>query len=139
MTNILGIAATALALVPAPCELVWRELVWREGTCTYVEADMRYVRCIRKGEAFLLDETLSYLVAFREELSGAVSRIQYEKVLEDNIRLYTSEKVFATRGTIRKDLLGLKDHTPDAISRAELALESQGYGGCGHELSDTDI
>ena len=39
MTNILGIAATALALVPAP-----RELAWREGTCAYVEADVRYVR-----------------------------------------------------------------------------------------------
>ena len=39
MTNILGIAATALALVPAPCELAWRE-----GTCAYVEADVRYVR-----------------------------------------------------------------------------------------------
>ena len=39
MTNILGIAATALALVPAP-----RELAWREGTCAYVEADVRDVR-----------------------------------------------------------------------------------------------
>ncbi len=33
MTNILGIVATALALVPAP-----KEQVWREETCSYVEA-----------------------------------------------------------------------------------------------------
>ena len=39
MTNILGIAATVLALVPAP-----KEQAWREGTCAYVEADVRYVR-----------------------------------------------------------------------------------------------
>ena len=39
MTNILGIAAMALALVPAP-----KEQVWREGTCAYVEADVRHVR-----------------------------------------------------------------------------------------------
>ncbi len=39
MTHILGIAATALALVPAP-----KEQVWCEGTCSYVEAEVRDVR-----------------------------------------------------------------------------------------------
>ena len=37
--QMLGMLAVALALVPAP-----KEQVWREGTCAYVEADVRYVR-----------------------------------------------------------------------------------------------
>ena len=37
--TILGIFAVALALVPAP-----REQVWREGTCTVSEKDIRFVR-----------------------------------------------------------------------------------------------
>ena len=37
--NAIGIAAAAIALVPAP-----RDVAWREGTCAYVEADVRYVR-----------------------------------------------------------------------------------------------
>ena len=39
MMNALGLLVAAVALVPAP-----REQVWREGTCTFAEKDIRFVR-----------------------------------------------------------------------------------------------
>ena len=35
----LGILIAAVALVPAP-----REQVWRDGTCSFAEKDIRFVR-----------------------------------------------------------------------------------------------
>ncbi len=37
--HMLGMLAVTVALVPTP-----KEQVWREGTCTYVEASVRDVR-----------------------------------------------------------------------------------------------
>ena len=37
--NILGLFAVSIALVPAP-----REQIWREGTCTFAEKDIRFTR-----------------------------------------------------------------------------------------------
>ena len=67
MTNILGIAATALALVPAP-----KEQVWREGTCAYVEADVRYVRdAALPPEGYRLDITTGGVTVASADDAGA--------------------------------------------------------------------
>ncbi|MBR1588579.1 MAG: beta-N-acetylhexosaminidase [Kiritimatiellae bacterium] len=67
MTNILGIAATALALVPAP-----KEQVWREGICAYVEADVRYVRdAALPPEGYRLDITTGGVTVASADDAGA--------------------------------------------------------------------
>ena len=67
MTNMLGIAATALALVPAP-----RELAWREGTCAVAEQDVRYVRdAALPPEGYRLEITTSGVTVASADDAGA--------------------------------------------------------------------
>ena len=67
MTNILGIAATVLALVPAP-----KEQAWREGTCAYVEADVRYVRdAALPPEGYRLEVTTGSVTVASADDAGA--------------------------------------------------------------------
>ena len=67
MTNILGIAATALALVPAP-----REQVWRDGTCAFAEEDVRYVRdAALPPEGYRLDITTGGVTVASADDAGA--------------------------------------------------------------------
>ncbi len=78
-------------------------------------------KCAWSNEAF----ELWYVLHFREQLGGAVSRTQYQKLLEDDIRLYTSEKAFAYKKNDPQMFARLKARTPDAIFRAERALDCQ--------------
>ena len=78
-------------------------------------------KCAWSNEAF----ELWYVLHFREQLGGAVSRTQYQKMLEDDIRLYTSEKDFAYKKNDPQMFARLKGRTPDAISRSERALDCQ--------------
>ena len=49
--HVLGIALAAIALVPAP-----KELTWREGTCSCAEKDIRHVRDVSlPPEGYRLD------------------------------------------------------------------------------------
>ena len=66
--NAIGIAAAAaIALVPAP-----KEQVWREGTCAYVEADVRYVRdAALPPEGYRLDITPDGVTVASADDAGA--------------------------------------------------------------------
>ena len=81
MTNILGIAATALALVPAP-----RDVAWREGTCAYVEADVRYVRdAALPPEGYRLEITTSGVtVASADDAGAFYARKTLKQLTNDN-------------------------------------------------------
>ena len=78
-------------------------------------------RCAWSNEAF----ELWYVLHFREQLGGAVSRAQYQKMLEEDIRAHTDEKSFIYKKNDPQMFARLKDRTPGAISRAERALERQ--------------
>ena len=78
-------------------------------------------KCAWSNEAF----ELWYVLHFREQLGGPVSRTQYQKMLEDDIRLYTNVKDFTYKKNDPQMFAWLKGRTPDAISRAERALDSQ--------------
>ena len=66
--NTIGIAAAAaIALVPAP-----KEQVWREGTCAYVEADVRYVRdAALPPEGYRLEVTTDSITVASADDAGA--------------------------------------------------------------------
>ena len=67
MTNILGIAATALALVPAP-----KDQVSRDGTCAVAEANVRYVRdATLPPEGYRLDSTTGGVTVASADDAGA--------------------------------------------------------------------
>ena len=77
--------------------------------------------CAWSNEAF----ELWYVLHFREQLGGSVSRTQYQKILEEDIRTCTSEKDFSYKKNDLQMFARLKDRTPAAILRAERALERQ--------------
>lgn len=66
-----------------------------------------------------------YVMHFREQQGGAVSRTQYQKMLEEDIRCATDEKDFAYRKNDPQMFARLRARTPEAIRRAERALEQQ--------------
>ena len=78
-------------------------------------------RCAWSNEAF----ELWYVLHFREQLGGPVSRTQYQKMLEEAVRTCTSEKDFSYKKNDPQMFARLKGRTPDAISRAERTLERQ--------------
>ena len=78
-------------------------------------------RCAWSNEAF----ELWYVLHFREQLGGAVSRAQYQKMLEEDIRAHTDEKGFTYKKNDPQMFVRLKDHTPEAISRAKRTLDRQ--------------
>lgn len=78
-------------------------------------------RCAWSNEAF----ELWYVLHFREQLGGAVSRAQYQKMLEEDIRAHTDEKGFTYKKNDPQMFVRLKDHTPDAISRSKRTLDRQ--------------
>lgn len=78
-------------------------------------------KCAWSNEAF----ELWYVMHFRDQLGGAVSRTQYQKMIEEDIRANTNEKDFTYKKNDPQMFARLKTRTPDAIRRAERALESQ--------------
>lgn len=78
-------------------------------------------KCAWSNEAF----ELWYVMHFREQLGGAVSRAHYQKMLEEDIRANTGEKDFSYRKNDPQMFVRLKARTPDAIRRAERSLENQ--------------
>lgn len=78
-------------------------------------------KCAWSNEAF----ELWYVMHFRDQLGGAVSRTQYQKMLEEDVRANTSEKHFAYKKNDWQMFARLKTRTPEAIRRAERALEQQ--------------
>ena len=82
---------------------------------------LEHWRCAWSNEAF----ELWYVLHFREQLGGAVSRVQYQKMLEEDIRAHTSEKGFAYKKNDPQMFVRLKDRTPDAVSRAKRTLAHQ--------------
>ena len=77
--------------------------------------------CAWSNEAF----ELWYVMHFREQLGGAVARRQYQKMLEDDIRINTSESDFSYRKNDPRMFARLRNYTPEAIHRAERALAKQ--------------
>ena len=78
-------------------------------------------RCAWSNEAF----ELWYVLHFREQLGGSVSRTQYQKMLEEDIRANTAEKRYSYKKNDMQMFSRLKSFTPIAINRAERALASQ--------------
>ena len=78
-------------------------------------------RCAWSNEAF----ELWYVLHFREQLGGGISRSQYQKMLEEDIRVCTNDKGFSYAKNDPQMFARLKEHTPDAISRAERTLARQ--------------
>ncbi|MBQ3344979.1 MAG: RloB domain-containing protein [Kiritimatiellae bacterium] len=78
-------------------------------------------KCAWSNEAF----ELWYVLHFREQLGGAVSRTQYQKMLEEDIRACTAEKSFAYKKNDPQMFARLKKYMPEAIRRAKRALEGQ--------------
>lgn len=78
-------------------------------------------RCAWSNEAF----ELWYVMHFREQLGGAISRVNYQKMLEEDVRANTGERDFTYKKNDPQMFARLKARTPDAIRRAERTLESQ--------------
>ena len=78
-------------------------------------------KCAWSNEAF----ELWYVLHFREQLGGAVSRTQYQQMLEDDIRSNTDEKEYSYKKNDPQMFARLKPFTPEAIRRAERALDQQ--------------
>ena len=78
-------------------------------------------RCAWSNEAF----ELWYVLHFREQLGGAVSRAQYQKMLEEDIRAHTDEKGFIYKKNDPQMFARLKNYTVEAVRRAERALARQ--------------
>ena len=78
-------------------------------------------KCAWSNEAF----ELWYVLHFREQLGGAVSRTQYQKMLEEEIRANTAEKDFTYKKNDPQMFARLKNCMPEAIRRAERALDLQ--------------
>lgn len=78
-------------------------------------------KCAWSNEAF----ELWYVLHFREQLGGAVSRTQYQTMLEEDIRTNTAEKDFAYKKNDPQMFARLKTFIPSAIRRAERALDVQ--------------
>ena len=78
-------------------------------------------KCAWSNDAF----ELWYVLHFREQLGGAVSRAQYQKLLEEDIRANTAEKDFTYRKNDSQMFTRLSAHTPIAMCRAERALDGQ--------------
>ncbi len=78
-------------------------------------------KCAWSNEAF----ELWYVLHFREQLGGAVSRVQYQKMLEEDIRANTAEKDFAYKKNDPQMFVRLRNYMPEAIRRAERALDHQ--------------
>lgn len=78
-------------------------------------------RCAWSNEAF----ELWYVLHFREQLGGAVSRAQYQKMLEEDIRAHTDEKGFIYKKNDPQMFARLKSYTAEAVRRAERALARQ--------------
>lgn len=100
------------------------------GTIQEVEAlnktaspqDMRpYWHCAWSNEAF----ELWYVLHFQEQTGGAVSRMQYQRMLETAIRDDTAEKDFHYMKNDPRMFARLKDRTHSAVERAERALSRQ--------------
>ena len=77
--------------------------------------------CAWSNEAF----ELWYVLHFREQLGGAVSRTQYQKMLQEDVRANTTEKDFLYTKNDPRMFARLKNRTPGAIRRAERAVENQ--------------
>ena len=78
-------------------------------------------KCAWSNEAF----ELWYVLHFREQLGGAVSRAQYQKMLEEDIRANTAEKDFTYKKNDPQMFIRLKNYMPEAIRRAGRALDLQ--------------
>lgn len=78
-------------------------------------------KCAWSNEAF----ELWYVLHFREQLGGTVSRTQYQKMLEEDIRASTAEKGFEYKKNDPQMFARLKARTPSAIRCAERALDVQ--------------
>lgn len=78
-------------------------------------------KCAWSNEAF----ELWYVMHFREQLGGAISRVNYQKMLEEDVRANTGERDFTYKKNDPQMFARLKARTPDAIRRAERTLESQ--------------
>ncbi len=76
--NLFGIAAAAVALVPAP-----REQVWRDGTCTFAEKDVRFVRdAALPAEGYRLDvSTGGVTVASADDAGAFYARITLKQLI----------------------------------------------------------
>ena len=67
MVGFFGMMIAAVALVPAP-----REQVWREGTCDFVETDIRYVRdAALPPEGYRIDITKGGVTVVSADDAGA--------------------------------------------------------------------
>ncbi len=84
-------------------------------------AESKQWRCAWSNEAF----ELWYVLHFREQLGGAVSRTQYQQMFEEDVRANTNEKDFSYKKNDPQIFARLKHLTPVAIKRAERALARQ--------------
>lgn len=80
-----------------------------------------YWNCAWSNEAF----ELWYILHFQELSGGALSRTQYQEMLETAIRNSTSEKNFLYKKNDNGMFSRLRSFTPEAIARSERALKRQ--------------
>ena len=85
------------------------------------ERPVEHWHCAWSNEAF----ELWYILHFREQLGGGISRSRYQEMLQENIRAMTPETGFVYQKNDGSMFRRLVPYVCDAIPRAERGLQKQ--------------